>query len=228
MANKNSTFFKMAAACCLTAFFCYGCSLPRIIILNDPLSVEEHNSLGKIYQSQGKPDLAEQQYREALKKDPKSSASLLLLGDLSFQQKKYEEAESSYKKAMKLQPENGDISNNLCWVYLDQNIRMEEAEAIIRKALTLTPEHCAYYLDTLGVILLRQGRTEEAITEIKKAIELLPQDNSAYLSEAYLHLAESYRAAGNTSKAEEAEQSAGKYCAEEPAMQIKNDLKPGE
>ncbi len=219
----------MTAACCLAALaFFYGCSLPRIIILNDPLSVEEHNNLGRIYQSQGKLDLAEQQYREALKKDPKSAASLLLLADLSFQVKKYSEAESAYKKAMKLQPENGDIYNNLCWVYLDQDIRIEDAEALIRKALTLTPEHLAYYLDTLGVILLRQGRTAEAITEIKKAIELLPTDNTGYMAEAYLHLAESYRAAGDLPKAEEAERSADKYRNQkEPAMQIKNDFEPG-
>src|SRR5512135_1576500 len=135
-----------------------GCSLPRIIILNDPLSAEEHDKLGGIYESQGKFDLAAQQYREALRKEPKSVSSLLHLGDLSFRTKNYKEAEASYKKAIKLKPDNGDIYNNLCWVYLEQHAGMETAEDLIKKALTITPEHRAYYLDTMGVVLLREGR----------------------------------------------------------------------
>ena len=48
----------------LALLFLSGCSLPRIIILNDPLSAEEHNNLGRIYESQEKYDLAAQQYRQ--------------------------------------------------------------------------------------------------------------------------------------------------------------------
>jgi tetratricopeptide (TPR) repeat protein len=200
-----------ATACVLALLFLSGCSLPRIIILNDPLSAEEHNNLGRIYESQEKFDLAAQQYREALKKDKKSVPALLLLGDLSFRTRNYAEAESAYKKAIKLEPGNGDSYNNLCWVYLEQHAGMEKAEELIRKAITMTPEHRAYYLDTLGVVLLRLGRTSESITALKEALELLPKDNASYLAEAYLHLAEAYRTAGDMASAGEAEQSAQKY-----------------
>jgi tetratricopeptide (TPR) repeat protein len=188
-----------------------GCSLPRIIILNDPLSADEHNNLGKIYESQGKFDLAARQYREALKKDKKSVTALLLLGDLSYRTRNYAEAASAYKKAIKLEPGNGDLYNNLCWVYLEQQSGMEKAEELIKIAITLTPEHRAYYLDTFGVVLLRLGRTAESITALKEALELLPKDNAGYLAEAYLHLAEAYRTAGDTASAGEAEQSAEQY-----------------
>ncbi|MGE5808366.1 MAG: hypothetical protein ACM32I_04495, partial [Nitrospirota bacterium] len=60
---RKSSFFLIIAVMVILS----GCSLPRIIILNDPLSPEEHNNLGSIYESQGKFDLAAQQYREALK-----------------------------------------------------------------------------------------------------------------------------------------------------------------
>ena len=195
----------------IATFFLCACSLPRIIILNDPLSPEEHNKLGGIYESQGKFDLAAQQYREALKKEPKSVSSLLLLGDLSFRAGNYSEAEASYKKAIKLQPGNGDIYNNLCWVYLEQRAGIEKAEDLIRKALDVTPEHRAYYLDTWGVVLLRQGRTAESITALSESVELLPKDNAALLAEAYGHLAEAYHAAGDTARALDAEQTSGKY-----------------
>jgi tetratricopeptide (TPR) repeat protein len=205
---------RVTIGCFIALFFLYGCALPKIIILNDPLSAEEHSNLGRIYQSQGKFDLAAQQYRDALKKDPKLLPALLLLGDLSFQTKKYSEAESAYQKAIKLQPENGDIYNNLCWVYLEQNVRIDKAEELIRTAITVAPEHRAYYLDTMGMVLLRRGRIAESITALKEAAALLPKDNAAYLVETYVHLAEAYRTAGDTATAREAEQSAEKYRAQ--------------
>lgn len=201
-------YARVILFCFASTFIFYACSLPRIVILNDPLSSEEHTSLGRIYESQGKLDLAEQQYHEAVKKDPKSVPALLLLGDLSFQAKKYTQAETAYRKAIKLQPENGDIYNNLCQVYLEQNEGIDKTEDLIRKAIAATPEHRAYYLDTLGTIFLKQGRIADAIGEYKKAIELLPSDNAAYLAEAYEHLAAAYRMAGYPDKAHEAEQSA--------------------
>lgn len=207
--NHNVSAFRSTAvmACLLALLILGGCSLPRIIVLNDPLSVEEHNNLGRIYETQEKYELAAQQYREALNKDKKSVPALLLLGDLSFRTRNYADAESAYKKAIKLEPGNGDIYNNLCWVYLEQNSSIDEAEELIRKAITMTPEHRAYYLDTMGVVLLRQGRIAESITALKEATALLPENDAANLSEAYSHLAEAYRTAGDTLNALEAERS---------------------
>ncbi len=188
-----------------------GCSLPRIVVLHDPLSPQEHNDLGRIYESQKKFDEAAQQYHAALERDPNFVPSLLLLGDLSYRTKKYSEAEAAYRRAMKLQPENGDIYNNLCWVYIDQKINPEAAEDLIRKAMSLTPDHRAYYLDTLGVILLRSGKTAESIAAFNQAVQLLPQDAPIYLAEAYAHLAEAYTAAGNLTEAHNAEEASERY-----------------
>jgi len=46
------------------------CSFTEIIILNDPLSAEEHDNLGKIYDAHGKLNLALQQYRESICQRP--------------------------------------------------------------------------------------------------------------------------------------------------------------
>jgi tetratricopeptide (TPR) repeat protein len=126
---------------CLSAIlFIHGCSLPKIIILHDPLSPEEHNNLGRIYESQQQFDQAMQQYHAALKKDQNFVPSLLLLGDLSYRLKKYTEAESAYKKAIKLQPENGDIYNNLCWVYTTKRSTWKRQQILFKSHVT-TPEH---------------------------------------------------------------------------------------
>jgi tetratricopeptide (TPR) repeat protein len=197
---------------CLSAIiFIHGCSLPKIIILHDPLSPEEHNNLGQIYESQQQFDQAIEQYHAALKKNQNFVPSLLLLGDLSYRLKKYAEAESTYKKAIKLQPENGDIYNNLCWVYIDQKINLETATDLVQKAMSLTPEHRPYYLDTLGVILLKSGKPFESIAALKQAVDLIPKDAPEYLSEAYAHLAEAYTATGNMTAAHDAAQTAEEY-----------------
>lgn len=194
------------AALCLILLF--GCTLPKIIVLHDPLSVEEHYTLGTIYESQGKFEPAAEQYREAIKRDPASVKSLRRLGDLSFRLKRYAEAESSYKKAIHLQPRDGDLYNNLCWVYLEKKEKIDHAEELIRTALEMVPEHRAYYLDTMGVVLLRQGRTGEAIALLREAAELLPRNDGSSLAEAYTHLAEAYRLTGNETQEAEAKAAA--------------------
>jgi Tfp pilus assembly protein PilF len=207
MNDRHGSGVSIAAFVCLGALlFSSGCSLPRIIILKDPLSAEEHIRLGSIYQNQGKIDLAEQQYREAVHKDSKSVHALRLLGDLSFTVKKYSEAESAYKKAIKLQPQDGDLYNNLCWVYLERNIHIDWAEELIEKAIAATPDHQPYYLDTKGIIFLKQGKNAEATAEFLKAIALLPADRAGFQKEIYKHLAEAYRAAGDTAKAVDAQE----------------------
>ncbi len=211
MSTDRSLIGRAASVCLVAVMLALGaCSLPKIIILNDPLSVEEHIKLGRIYETQGKNDLAFQQYEEALRKEPDSVPSLLLLGDLSFRTKKYSDAEVAYKKAIKLQPGNGDVYNNLCWVYIEQN-RIEKAGDLIKTAMAATPEHRAYYLDTQGVILLRMGKISESITTLREAIELIPPDKTEYLAEAYAHLAEAYRKNGDDVSAEKAEKSAEQF-----------------
>lgn len=203
-----------ALVCLAGVLFFSGCSLPRIIILKDPLSVEEHIKLGTIYQTQGKLELAEQQYHEAVRKDPKSVQALRLLADISFSMKKYPEAESAYKKAIKLQPQNGDLYNNLSWVYLEQNTHIDEAEELVDKAIVATPEHQPYYHDTKGVIFLKKGKIAEAAAEFIKAAERAPADSAGFLEEVYRHLAAAYRAAGDTAKAADAEQQAARHVLE--------------
>ena len=212
----NTTYLRRTEALLSLLFlssllFASGCSLPKIIILNDPLSAEEHAELGRIYESQGKEDLALLQYRAAIRKDPRQAQAWLLLGDLAYRRGDYGEAETAYKKALNLQPENGDIGNNLAWTFLMQNKRTSKAEKLVREAMTFTPGHKPYYLDTLGVILLRLGKVRESIAALKESVTTLPEDKSGFLAEAYGHLAEAYKAAGEAVLADEAATTAKKY-----------------
>ncbi|MFZ8787688.1 tetratricopeptide repeat protein, partial [Thermocrinis sp.] len=53
----------------LIIMLCGGCAVPKIVILKDPLTAEEHINLGYLYEKQGKLDLAEEEYKKAIRKD---------------------------------------------------------------------------------------------------------------------------------------------------------------
>lgn len=181
-----------------------ACSFPRIIILHDPLTADEHVRLGSIYESQGKNDLALKQYRAAVKQDKRSAPAWLRLGDLASRLKQYRDAEKAYAKALDLQPESGDVHNNLAWTLLQQDRTLGRAEELARKALDLNPANRPYYLDTLGMVLFRLGRTGEAIAALRESVETIPSDRPALRAEAYGHLADVYRESGLAEQAAEA------------------------
>jgi len=63
-------------------FFLFSCSVPTIVILEDPLTSQEHVNLGYIYEKQGKLELAEKEYKKAIKKDKKNWIAYYNLGNL--------------------------------------------------------------------------------------------------------------------------------------------------
>jgi Tfp pilus assembly protein PilF len=180
-----------------------GCSLPKIIVLHDPLSAEEHVKLGGIYDSQGKTGLAREQYRFAVKQDPKNGRAWSLLGDIAYREKDYPEAEGAYGKALDLDPKSGDLHNNLAWVYVQQDRRLSKAQNLVMRALELAPDHRPYYLDTLGVIQLKLGKIPDAIISLLEAAETIPQSQPDLLAEAYQHLADAYHTAGDNPAADD-------------------------
>jgi Tfp pilus assembly protein PilF len=181
----------------LLALLFSGCSLPQIIVLHDPLSAEEHIKLGGIYDSQGKTGLAREQYRFAVRQDPKNGRAWSLLGDSAYREKDYPEAEKAYGKALDLDPKNGDLHNNLAWVYVQQDRKLSKAQNLVMRALELSPDHRPYYLDTLGVIQLKLGKIPDAITSLLEAAETIPRSQPDLLAEAYQHLADAYQTAGD-------------------------------
>ncbi|MBU4344674.1 MAG: tetratricopeptide repeat protein, partial [Proteobacteria bacterium] len=126
-----------------------GCSLPRIIVLDDPLTPEEHLTLGIAYEKSGELDPAIKEYKLAAKKLP---LAYLYLGNVYFQKNELDEAEKYYKKTIKKDPQNADAYNNLAWLYYTKKENLEEAERLVLKALELNPSKENIYRDTLGKI----------------------------------------------------------------------------
>lgn len=126
-----------------------GCSLPEVVIIDDPLSPEEHLNLGLAYEKNGEIGLAEREYRAALEQLP---AAYVYLGNLFFKMDKLEEAESCYKKAAEADPDNADALNNLAWLYYTRRANLDEAEELAIKAVKLETSKSDTYLDTLQKI----------------------------------------------------------------------------
>lgn len=129
--------------------FFIGCASPRIIVLDDPLSPEEHLNLGVTYEKKGELDNALREYKEASKKLP---LAYLYMGNVYFQQKEYDKAETHYKKAIKKDPANADAYNNLAWLYYIKKENLDEAERLALKAIELNPSKKTIYIDTLEKI----------------------------------------------------------------------------
>jgi Tfp pilus assembly protein PilF len=131
-----------------------GCTLPRIILLKDPLTPEEHLNLGVAYEKKGELDQAITEYRLAAKKLP---LAYLHLGNAYFQKNEWIEAERCYRKAIERDPRNADAHNNLAWLYYVRHENLDVAESLALKAIELNPSKGNIYKDTL-----------ERIRELKK------------------------------------------------------------
>ena len=126
-----------------------ACSFPRVIILKDPLTPEEHLNLGVTYEQQGEFDNAIKEYNLAAKKLPRA---FLYLGNAYMQKKEWKEAESFYRKAIREEPENADAYNNLAWLYYIKKENLDQAEKLVQRALELNPAKGDIYRDTLEKI----------------------------------------------------------------------------
>jgi tetratricopeptide (TPR) repeat protein len=146
---RNKKIFLYVSFLISYFLFMNSCAIPRIIVLDDPLSPEEHLNLGVAYENQGELEDALREYKEASRKLP---VAYLYMGNVYFRKNDYDEAERHYKKAIKKDPTNADAYNNLAWLYYTEMIRLDEAERLVLKAQELNPSKKEIYLDTLEKI----------------------------------------------------------------------------
>ena len=113
MNKKKKIFFFTLFFVCLFLVF-WGCIFPRIIVLEDPLTPEEHINLGVSYEKNGELELAVKEYKLAAKK---LSIAYLYLGNVYYQNNELDKAEEYYKKAVEKEPGSADACNNLALLH---------------------------------------------------------------------------------------------------------------
>ena len=78
-----------------------ACSgLPRVVVLHDALTAEEHMALGTTYEAQGARDLAAREYHAAMTDRTDYAPALVALGNLAFDSGALDEAEEYYRRAL--------------------------------------------------------------------------------------------------------------------------------
>lgn len=141
-------FFITAALLCLT-----GCSLLGVYVVNDSLTPAQHNDLGFTYEKQNKLELAEKEYKRALKKDKTWSVPCFNLGNVYSKMGKADNAVKYYRLGLKRNPDHLDIMNNLAFVLMEKG-NYSEAQEWIEKAIAI--EARPEYLDTREKILMKR------------------------------------------------------------------------
>lgn len=141
-------------ACCglllsLLLFLCGCAAWPRIIILEDPLTPQEHLNLGVAYEKNNEFDQAITEYQSAAKKLP---VAFLYLGNVYFQRKELDKSEKYYQKAIQKESCLADAYNNLAWLYYVKGEALDQAEGLVLKAMKLRPDRVCVYTDTLNKI----------------------------------------------------------------------------
>ncbi len=170
--------------------------------LDDRLPVV-YVTLGRIHDSDGKFDLALQEFQRALQLDSRNADALIGIAHAYESAGRPANAEAAYKKAIALRPDYWDGYNNLGVFYDGQN-RYEEAIVQLRHAVDLTPDNARVYLN-LAAVYIDSGdpkRFPAAEQALKKSIELSPT-YPAYANLGYLYVQEQKyaEAAANVEKA---------------------------
>ncbi len=171
------TFLLRFLAVLLLAVAFPGCGhVPRIIVLEDPLSADEHVTLGVAYERKGELAPAAREYERALKKDGKSFRARVNLGNVRLAEKMYGEAREEYLKALALRPADPEATNNLAWTGILSGNGREEAlrrlDAVFAERESRPPPMdglTPVLLDTRGVLLTRMARFAEAESALARA-----------------------------------------------------------
>jgi len=146
-----------------------ACSIPRIVVLSDPLTAKEHNDLGVSYELMGEKELALKQYELAFKKDRNWDQPLINQGNVHAGMESWNLAEQSYRNALKRNSHNPEAMNNLAYVLIKQD-KNREALNWSKKAVEIEPEN-PFFLNTYGWALLKTDSLDKAKETFLSALE---------------------------------------------------------
>lgn len=168
MAEKASLrSWRIVSPLLLLLLLAGGCSrIPKIIVLEDPLTAAEHVELGVAYERKGELDLAQREYERALLKDRKFFRARLNLGNIFLAKKEYGKAREEYLLALELRPGDAEAANNLSWAAIFSGEGIDEALARMESVVSGPGGRRPTLLDTLGVLRMnanRPGEAEEAL-----------------------------------------------------------------
>lgn len=192
---QNLQFRLLLAHSCLSSrqFQCVLDTYHEILTLNAE-SAEADMLAGEAMDEIHNPGGAIEQFRAAVKADPKEPNVHFGLGYLLWTQNQFEEAAREFQAELANVPDNAQALVFLADADMQTN-RAAEALPFIQKALQIDPRIGRAHLD-LGILYADGGRNTDAIRELREAARLTPED-----ANPHWRLARIYQSMGNKTQA---------------------------
>ena len=183
--TQNLPFRLMLAQSCLASkqYQCVMDVYHEILLLNAE-SAEADILAGEALDEMQDHTQATQQFRAAVKADPKAPNAHFGLGYLLWTQMQYEEAAENFKAELEIDPNHAQSMAYLA----DCDIRMSQPEAalpLLKKALQVDSNNELAHLN-MGILDADAGHQEDALVELRKAVTLRPSDVNAHFRLARL------------------------------------------
>ncbi len=149
---------------------------------------------GQAYDEMKNTGGAIEQFRAAVKADPKWPNAHFGLGYLLWTQNQCDEASKEFEAELENVPDNARAMTYLadCRIQLGHS---GEAQPLVEKALQIDPSIAKAHAN-LGVIYQEQGKQHEALRELTTAVKMTPQD-----ANIHWRLARLYQAMGRREEA---------------------------
>ena len=141
-------------------------------LAKNPRCWAAYDHLGRLSETEGRPDEAAGLYRKALEINPDDVESCGNLGNVLLQKGEGDEAIRLYQRAVRLAPRDPKSRNNLGNGLLSKG-SPDEAILQYREAIRLAPQLVSARAD-LGNALLQKGRVEDAVDQYQQALSIQP------------------------------------------------------
>ena len=136
---------------------------------------ETNYAAGRIFEQQGSPEKAIDQYRKAIAVNHQYTAAYARLGLMLSITGQHEESVAAFSKAVELKPASAILRNNLGFELLYVE-RWAEAERHLREAVRLDTRLAQAHIN-LGLLLGRTQRDEQAVDSFRM---VLPEPDAYY------------------------------------------------
>ena len=133
-----------------------------------PISADTHFAAGQFAETQGNPTLAGEQYRKALRLNPKHRGALFRTGVLQVTQRKLAEAIETWNRYVAATDHDASAYANLGFAY-ELAGRTSEAETAYLKGIRRTPTNPACRVN-YGLMLARKERFNEATIQLQTVL----------------------------------------------------------
>jgi len=142
-----------------------------------PSDPKTHNNLGDVYGRKGNLEKSAEEFKIAIKLNPKYADAYHNLGNTYKQMGKLNDAMINYQLAIKYNPKLWQSYQNLAVIYYSQK-KFVQAEEMILQAVKIDPEGIGLRMN-LGVVYLNLGKKDLAKEQFEIVIQLDPKNKAA-------------------------------------------------